>query len=141
MLVTEDSGLEVRAFADARSGGLWEDVAADLVVETEKLDGQAQSVSGPFGTELHIRVPMTTSEGEEAFQPSRIVGIEGPRWMLRATFLGRDALEPNDDGLLMQALRDIVVVRGEGPRAPRDPLLLTISEDLDVVETTDAPQP
>lgn len=141
VLVTEDSGLEVRAFADARSGGLWEDVAADLVVETEKLDGQAHSVPGPFGTELHIRVPMTTSEGEEAFQPSRIVGIEGPRWMLRATFLGRDALEPNDDGLLMQALRDIVVVRGDGPRAPRDPLLLTVGEDLDVVETRDAPQP
>lgn len=136
VLVTEESGLELRAFADARSGGLWDDVAADLMVETERLDGNVQPISGPFGTELHIRVPMKTPEGEEGFQPSRIVGVEGPRWMLRATFLGRDALEPDDDGLLMQALRDVVVVRGDGPRAPRDPLLLSVGEDLDVVEDT-----
>jgi hypothetical protein len=36
----------------------------------------------------------------------------------------------------MQALRDVIVVRGDDPRAPRDALLLTIGEDLDVIETT-----
>lgn len=136
VLVTEESGLELRAFADARSGGLWDAVRADLVTEAERLDGQAEPVDGPFGTELHVRVPVTLPDGEDGFQPSRIIGIEGPRWMLRATFLGREALEPTDDGLLQQALRDVVVVRGDEPRAPRDALLITIGEDLDVVETT-----
>jgi hypothetical protein len=78
---------------------------------------------------------VTTPEGEEVVQPSRIIGIEGPRWMLRATFLGREALEPADDSLLMAALRDVVVVRGEEPRAPRAPLLLRIGGDFEIVDS------
>jgi hypothetical protein len=139
VLVTEEAGLELRAFADARSGGLWDAVRADLEAEAERLEGEAEALDGPFGTELRVKVPVKTPDGEEAVQPTRILGIEGPRWMLRATFLGKEALEPDDDGLLMQALRDIVVVRGDDPRAPRDPLLLTIGEDLEVIENTDGP--
>jgi hypothetical protein len=137
ILVTENSGLELRAFADARSGGLWDAVRADLEEEAKRLEGEAQQVDGPFGPELHIKVPVTLPEGEEGFQPTRIIGIEGPRWMLRATFLGQEALEPSDDSLLMQALHDVVVVRGDAPRAPRDALLVTIGEDLEPVEGSD----
>ncbi len=139
VLVTEEAGLELRAFADARSGGLWDAVRADLEAEAERLEGEAQSVEGPFGTELHVKVPVKLPDGQEGIQPTRIIGIEGPRWMLRATFLGNAAVEPSDEGLLMQALRDVVVVRGDDPRAPRDPLLLTIGEDLEVIENTDGP--
>lgn len=137
VLVTENSGLELRAFADARSGGLWDAVRADLEEEAKHLDGEAQQVDGPFGTELHIKVPVSLPDGEDGFQPTRIIGIEGPRWMLRATFLGQEALEPSDDSLLMQALHDVVVVRGDEPRAPRDALLVTIGEDLEPVEGSD----
>ena len=137
VLVTENSGLELRAFADARSGGLWDAVRADLEEEAKHLDGEAQQVDGPFGAELHIKVPVSLPDGEDGFQPTRIIGIEGPRWMLRATFLGQEALEPSDDSLLMQALHDVVVVRGDEPRAPRDALLVTIGEDLEPVEGSD----
>lgn len=137
VLVTEESGLELRAFADARSGGLWDAVRSDLVEEAERLDGEADQVDGPFGTELHVKVPVTTPDGEEGFQPTRIIGIEGPRWMLRATFLGQEALEPDDDSLLMKALHDVVVVRGDEPRAPRDALLISIEEDLEPVADSD----
>ncbi len=135
VLITEDSGLELRAFADARSGGLWDDVRADLVAETERLEGECEQVDGPFGPELRIRVPVTLPDGQAGVQPSRIIGIEGPRWMLRATFIGQEALTPTDDSLLMEALHDVVVVRGDGPRAPRAALPITIAEDLEVVET------
>jgi len=137
VLVTDNSGLELRAFADARSGGLWDAVRTDLKEEAERLEGEAQQVDGPFGPELHVKVPVTTPDGEKGFQPTRIIGIEGPRWMLRATFLGQEALEPSDDSLLMQALHDVVVVRGDDPRAPRDALLVTIGEDLEPVEGSD----
>ena len=137
VLVTEDSGLELRAFADARSGGLWDAVRTDLEEEAARLDGRAEKVDGPFGIELRIDVPVTLPDGEKGFQPTRIIGIEGPRWMLRATFLGQEALDPVDDSLLMQALRDVVVVRGPEPRAPREALLITIGEDLEPVEGSD----
>jgi hypothetical protein len=139
VLVTEDSGLELRAFADARSGGLWDTVRADLVEEAERLDGRAETIDGPFGPELRIDVPVTLPDGEQGFQPTRILGIEGPRWMLRATFLGQEALQPGGDGLLMQALRDVVVVRGNEPRAPREALLVTIGDDLEPVDDSDRP--
>jgi hypothetical protein len=137
VLVTEDSGLELRAFADARSGGLWDAVRADLEDEAERLEGEVERVDGPFGPELHIKVPVTMPDGVHGVQPTRIVGIEGPRWMLRATFLGQEALEPSDDSLLMNALRDVVVVRSDEPRAPREALLITIGEDLEPVENPD----
>jgi hypothetical protein len=140
VLVTEDSGLELRAFADARSGGLWDAVRADLEEEVERLEGDVQRVDGPFGPELHITVPVTMPDGVHGVQPTRIIGIEGPRWMLRATFLGQEALEPSDDSLLMNALRDVVVVRGDEPRAPREALLITIGEDLEPVENSDEPE-
>jgi hypothetical protein len=129
VLVTEEAGLELRAFAATRSGGLWDEVRADLVAEVTRLEGECEEVEGPFGPELRVKVPTTLPDGSSAFQPSRIIGIEGPRWMLRATFLGAAALEPSDEGLLMDALRDVVVVRGDGPRIPREPLLLTVPDN------------
>lgn len=133
VLVTEESALELRAFASSRSGGLWDEVRADLLEEVGRLEGEADEVEGPFGTELRARVPVELPDGEAGFQPSRIVGVEGPRWFLRATFLGQEALEPSDDGLLMDALRDVVVIRGDEPRPVREPLLIQVGEGIELV--------
>ena len=131
VLLTEDSGLELRAFASARSGGLWAEVRADLIDEVDRLGGHYDVVEGAFGTELQIRVPVP--ESEDLFQPSRIVGVEGPRWLLRATFLGQAGLEPSDEGVLIDAFRDTIVVRGGEPMAPREPLVLTLPADAVVI--------
>lgn len=139
VLMSQDSGLELRAFAAARSTSLWDQVRPELAAEVDRLEGTHREVEGPYGTELHVRVPAKTAEGEEAFQPSRIVGVDGPRWMLRATFLGKAALEPDDEGLLMQALRDVVVVRGEDPRPVREPLLVEVPQQVrDAVDARQA---
>jgi len=129
VLVSDDSALELRVFAATRSGGLWDEVREDLAEEVTRLGGESTVVDGPYGAELHIAVPATSPEGEEGLQPSRIIGIEGPRWLLRATVLGAAALELTDTGLLMGALRDVIVVRGAEPRIPREALLLTLPEN------------
>ena len=126
VLLTEDSGLELRAFAAARSGGLWDEVRADLIEEVERLGGNCLAVDGAFGPELQIRVPVTLPDGEDGFQPSRIIGVEGPRWLLRGTLLGDAALNPTDEGLLLEAFRETIVVRGSDPKAPREPLLIEV---------------
>lgn len=146
VLLTEDSGLELRAFAASRSGGLWDEVRADLIEEVDRLGGEYEAVDGPFGAELQIRVPVTLPDGEDGFQPSRIIGVEGPRWLLRGTLLGAAALTPSDEGLLMEAFRDTIVVRGAEPKAPREPLMIVVpsgavvigEDDDDHGETTDA---
>lgn len=126
VMMTEDSGLEMRAFASTRSGGIWDEVRAELLADVERRNGETKEVDGLFGAELHVRLPMELPDGEAGVQPSRIIGIEGPRWFLRATFLGMAAAEPSDEGLLMECLRDTIVKRGSAPMAPREPLILTV---------------
>ncbi len=125
LLVAEGSALELRAFAATRSGGLWDEVRSDIIEEVQRLGGEADEADGPFGTELKVTVPATTPDGQEGVQPSRIMGVEGPRWLLRATLLGEAALVPEGHELV-EALKDVIVVRGDGPRLLREPLLLQI---------------
>jgi hypothetical protein len=129
VLVAGDSALELRAFAATRSGGLWDEVRDDLILEVTRLGGQSEQTTGPWGAELHVRVPVELPDGEEGFQPSRIVGVEGPRWLLRGTFLGEAALNPSDEGALVEAFRDVIVVRGDEARIPREALMLTLPDD------------
>lgn len=130
MLAAPDSGLELRAFAAPRNGGIWDDVRADIAAEAARHGGTATEQDGEFGPELNVVVPVRTPDGRAATQPSRIVGVEGPRWMLRGTFFGRSAVAPDPDGDLETAFRSVVVVRGEGPMAPRELLTLRIPPQI-----------
>lgn len=135
VLVADDAALELRAFAATRSGGLWDEVRDDLIIEVERLGGECEQVDGFYGPELRVKVPVDLPDGEQGFQPSRIVGIEGPRWLLRATFLGAAGLEPSDEGLLVDTLRDVIVDRGPEPRIPRESLLLTLPANAVAVDS------
>jgi hypothetical protein len=142
VLVTEHAGLELRAFAAPRSGGLWDEVREELVAEVRRLEGSVEQVDGPYGAELRVQIPVTLPDGQDGFQPSRILAVEGPRWMLRATFLGAAALEPDDeDGLLERAFREVVVVRGDDPRPVREPLLIELPPDAEPVQLGPDGQP
>jgi hypothetical protein len=126
LLVGPDGALELRPFAAPRGGGVWDEIRKQIAAESARRGGTATEAEGPYGTELRVVMPAQTSDGKAATQPSRVLGIEGPRWLLRATFLGRPAVEPQPDGDLESALRDVVVVRGTGPMAPREPLPLVM---------------
>ena len=65
-------------------------------------------------------------DGQRAQQESVVIGIPGPRWLLRATLFGRPAAAWDPDGNVETALRDIVVVRGSDPIPPGDALPLTM---------------
>jgi hypothetical protein len=67
-----------------------------------------------------------------------VLGVTGPRWLLRATFLGRPAVEPREDGELETALREVVVVRGGAPMAPGEPLPLVMPNNARPVQGQDS---
>jgi hypothetical protein len=131
MLAGPQSGLELRAFAAPRREGIWEDVRKDIAAEASKRGGTATEIDGEFGTELRIVVPVRTSEGRQGSQTSRVVGVDGPRWLLRGTFLGKSAVDPDPDGVVESAFRDVIVVRGDGPMAPRDLIPLTMPSEIE----------
>lgn len=120
MLAAPDGGLELKAFASPRSGGIWREVRADIAAEAARMGGTVTESDGEFGTEVLLKVPIRTPDGRSGSQTSRIVGVEGPRWLLRGTFLGKAATQPDPEGALETAFRDVIVVRGGEPMAPRE---------------------
>jgi hypothetical protein len=131
MLAGPQSGLELRAFAAPRHEGIWDEVRKDIASEAGKRGGTATEVDGEFGTELRLVVPVRTQDGRQGTQTSRVVGVEGPRWLLRGTFLGKSAVEPDPDGLIESAFRDVIVVRGGDPMAPRELIPMTMPAQLE----------
>jgi hypothetical protein len=123
LLVGSEGAVELRAFAAPKDGGLWDEARSQIAAETVRQGGTATEQDGPFGTELLMHRTVETPEGARV-QPTRVVGVEGPRWLLRATFLGSAAVSPDDDGPVETALRDTVVVRGVEAMPPGEPLAL-----------------
>ncbi|MGI8578764.1 MAG: DUF3710 domain-containing protein [Nocardioidaceae bacterium] len=126
LLAGPESGLELRAFAASRTGGIWDDIRTEMAAEVSRLGGTATEVDGEFGTELKLSVPLRTPDGRSATQLSRVVGVEGPRWLLRGTFLGRSAEEADPDGGIEGCFRDVIVVRGDQAMSPREMIPMTL---------------
>lgn len=126
LLVLEESALELRAFAAPKTSGIWSEVRREIAAEATRMGGTATEADGPFGPELTLVVPVQDPDGQMYSQRSRVVGVDGPRWLLRGTVLGRAALEAEAAELLEDSFRKVVVVRGTEPMAPREPLGLTL---------------
>ncbi|BAK35269.1 hypothetical protein MLP_22550 [Microlunatus phosphovorus NM-1] len=134
MLIHGDSALELGAYAAPRSGGLWPELREEIIEAATEAGGSAALVEGPFGVELRRILPVTTPDGEQGYQPSRMWVVEGPRWLLRGILYGQAAvlegLEPPVSDLLT-AFREVVVRRGDEAKAPGDLLPLSIPADVD----------
>jgi Protein of unknown function (DUF3710) len=126
MLVGKTGAVELRVFAASRGGGIWDDIRREIAAEASNRGGTATETDGSYGPELRLKVPVQASGGRSGTQTSRIVGVEGPRWLLRATYLGDAATQPDPDGPLESAVRDVVVVRGSMAMAPREPIPLRL---------------
>lgn len=121
-----EGALEVRAFARSRNAEMWDEVRPQVAADAQRRGGVARETEGRWGTELALELPVRTEDGTDARQPSRVIGIEGPRWFLRGSFLGRPAVDPEAAELYDRALAAIVVRRGAEPMAPGEPLPMTV---------------
>ena len=129
MLAGSDGACEFQAFAAPRNGDLWSDVRPQIAEDMARRGGQAVEREGRWGTELVCQMPVKRPDGTEATQPSRIIGINGDRWMLRASFLGRPAMDPDNTAEWEDALAQIVVRRGEQAMPVGEPLPVRLPDD------------
>jgi len=134
LVTAEGSAVELRPFAGNRSGGTWDGVRAELIKQVGERKGTFTEVDGPFGPEVLAQFPATAPDGSAAIQPARFIGIEGPRWVVRATILGAAGLESTNEGVFMEVLRDLRVRRGDEPRILRESLPLTLPPDAQRIE-------
>jgi Protein of unknown function (DUF3710) len=124
------SALELGAYAAPRSGGLWAELRDEISRSATEAGGTASLGEGPFGVELRRLIPVTTPDGEEGYQPSRMWVAEGPRWLLRGIVYGQAAIEDDADSPVvadvLAAFRQVIVRRGDEAMAPGDLLPLTM---------------
>lgn len=129
VLAGADGALEMRAFAAPRGGDLWTEVRPQIAADMTRRGGTVDEVDGPWGAELHCRLPVKRPDGTQAVQPSRMIGINGSRWLLRATLLGRPALEADAGQEWEDALAQVAVRRGSQAMPVGEALPLQLPPD------------
>jgi hypothetical protein len=129
MFAGPEGALELKVFAAPRNGDLWNEVRPQIAADLGKRGGTATEREGRFGTELVCQMPVTLPDGQPGLQPSRVIGINGSRWLLRATLLGRPAVEPDAGTAFEDALTTVAVRRGAHAMPVGDPLALSLPPD------------
>ena len=129
--VHENSTLQIQAFAAPRSGGQWDEIRQEMFDQNKNAKGAKVTLEdGEFGRELLIRVPAKLPDGRQGERVARFLGIDGPRWMIRAMIMGKAAIDKAQAGILYDILKDTVIDRGERPLPARQMLELTPPENV-----------
>ncbi len=117
LLVLGQTGITVSVAAAPKSGGAWEELSEQIEGAITAAGGKVARVEGPYGTELDARIAGALPDGTLGYTPLRIVGVEGPRWLVRLDIQGtaisgdEEAREAAED--LIDAL---IVNRGPEPK-------------------------
>ncbi len=132
-VVLQDSAVQLQAFAAPKSEGIWGEVRDEIASSITQQGGIVDETEGPLGWELRAQVPVQLPDGANGVQLVRFVGCDGPRWFLRGVISGQGAVQPQAAGVLEQVFRDTVVTRGDSPMAPRDPIVLKLPDDAQML--------
>jgi hypothetical protein len=129
-MVQGPSSMQVNVFAAPKRTGIWSEVRAEIADALTQGGGSAEQVEGPLGPELRAQVPTEQPGQGTMLAPARFLGVDGPRWFLRALLTGPAATDSAAAAGLEGALRNIVVERGGEAMAVRDPLPLHLPKDV-----------
>ncbi|MFI6322145.1 DUF3710 domain-containing protein [Nonomuraea sp. NPDC050556] len=124
IVLHEESALQLHAFAAPKTSGLWDEARTKISAAVKEAGGSLEQQDGPFGPELAGQV---NSEG--SLERVRYIGVDGPRWFLRAVISGRAAMDEKVAARLEDVIRDVVVVRGDDPMAREESIPLRKPSD------------
>lgn len=123
-LVNETGQMQLGVFAAPRNEGIWDDVRAEIKASISQQGGTVTEQDGVFGPELAGKLP-----AQGGVTPIRFIGVNGPRWFLRATLAGAPAMADEAAELFLDTLRQVVVVRGNDPLPVREPVPLALPRE------------
>ena len=129
--VLGESAVQLQAFAAPRTEGIWDDIRTEIAASITSQGGTADKTSGPLGAELQAQMPGQGPDGRTVFSPVRFVGVDGPRWFLRAVLSGQAAIDESAASTLLDVVKATVVVRGDEAMAPRELLALRLPDQVD----------
>mgnify|MGYP001941912299 CR=1 FL=1 len=120
-IVTRHGRFTPVAFAAPRKGGMWEQ-SSEEIIEGMRAEGMPVTVErGPWGREI---------VGTGTNGVIRIVGVEGPRWLYRATLAAPTGREDDLAELGRQIIARSFVYRGEDPILAGNSLPVVLPQQL-----------
>ncbi len=125
VLAYGDSALQLGVFAAPRSEGIWGEVRAEIRKSLFDDGVAVEEINGDYGIELRARV-----RAPEGLMDIRFIGVDGPRWMVRAVYQGKAAADPQAAGPLAACLRGLVVNRGRDAMPVREALPLRLPREI-----------
>jgi len=141
-LELDDSRVQLQAFSAPKSEGLWAGISSQIDQSVTAQGGRTDRREGRFGQEILARVPSTGPDGSQGVMIARFVGVDGPRWFLRAVFGGAAALNEEAAAPLEDILSTLVVDRGQQPLPPAELLPLSMPQGQQAAPAdADAEQP
>jgi hypothetical protein len=123
-LVNDSGQMQLGVFAAPRNEGIWTDVRKEIKASISSQGGTASEQDGEFGPELVGKLP-----APGGFTPVRFLGIDGPRWFLRAMLAGTPATAEAAASVFIDTFRSLVVVRGSEPLPVREPVPLVLPRE------------
>jgi hypothetical protein len=125
-LVRKGTQMQVGVFAAPRAEGIWDEIRAEIATSMTDGGGSAAEVEAErFGTELHGEL----AGARGAKTPVRFIGVDGPRWFVRAMIVGPGATDEAAAEPLLEVFADTVVVRGREPLPVREPVPLHLPKE------------
>lgn len=116
--------LQLQAFAATKSEGLWTQTLKALEQGITSQGGNVSISEGALGPELRGSVLAKSGENQVS-RPTRFLGVDGPRWFLRAVVSSNQINEAVYDQLV-QIFRSTAVSRGDIAMPPGELLPLKL---------------
>jgi hypothetical protein len=120
------SSLQLQAFSAPKSTGLWAEIREQIRESVAAQGGSSEVIDGEFGSELFVKIPVTSQDGSMGYRSARFLGVDGPRWFVRGVLGGPAATDEKEAAPLADIFRSVVVVRGSEPLPPKELLALRV---------------
>ncbi|MEU4119826.1 DUF3710 domain-containing protein [Kitasatospora sp. NPDC028055] len=103
------TGVQLQAFHASQDSG-WARAREILAQRVRGLGGEVREWAGRAGIELRCDVPVQQDRGFRRLQTIRMLGCDGPGWLLRATVTGEAATSGSHDDWVYSYVERVVVV-------------------------------
>ena len=120
-VLSGQSNITIDAYAAPKTGGQWRFVASELADGLRNQGAKVSIQDGPWGREVI---------GSAAESVIRFIGVDGPRWMLRAVIVSSPAEAEQSAEIARTMLSHTVVRRGTNPMPARTPIPLVLPMEI-----------
>ena len=128
-VLSGQSNITIDVYAAPKTGGQWRFVASELADGLRNQGAKVSIQDGPWGREVI---------GSAAESVIRFIGVDGPRWMLRAVIVSSPAEAEQSAEIARTMLSHTVVRRGTNPMPARTPIPLVLP--MEILEQIQAEQ-